>query len=140
MDSQPITLLETDSLRTAIEKFATTREEEFPVLDDAGDLRGVVSVNDLLKKSLPEHLLWPEDLSPIYNFQPFSEELRTSGETKIADVMREDFISVKKDFPAVHLAKEFLENHVRQLIIVDENGHLAGTVSIKNFCAKLFWE
>lgn len=54
--------------------------------------------------------------------------------------MRDDFIKVQMDIPAIHLAKEFLVNKVRQLIVVNEHGHLVGTVTTKDFCAKLFWE
>lgn len=134
------TLQETDTLQTAIAAFARSREEEMVVLDRVGDIRGVVALSDLLKFSLPEHLLWLEDLSPIYRFQPFSDMLKTAGDTRVADVMREEFLRVDKHVPAVQLAKLFLVHKLRQLVIVDANGHLAGAVELKDFCGKLFWE
>lgn len=140
MDPEVITLQETDTIRDAIERFATSGEEEIAVIDRVNDLRGVVSLSDLLKFSLPEHLLWMEDLSPIYQFQPFSEMLKTSEDTRIADVMREDFIRVDQNVPAIQLAKLFLMNKVRQLIITNAEGRLAGIVRLKDFSAKLFWE
>ena len=140
MEKFPDMLQETDSILSAIKKFSITRSTELPVIDNTGDLRGVLSLTDLLKYSLPDHLLWLQDLTPIYQLQPFSDMLKTADETKVADVMREEFISAEIDDPAVKLAKTFLVNQLEQLIIVDKLGKPAGVVSLKNFSAKLFWD
>jgi hypothetical protein len=65
MEKFPDMLQETDSILDAVKKFAVTRSEELPVVDNTGDLRGILSLADLLKYSLPEHLLWLEDLSHL---------------------------------------------------------------------------
>lgn len=140
MDTRVITLDEADTLLQAIHTFAVTGVSEIPVIDHEGDLRGLISTADLLRLSLPEHLLWLQDLSPIYRFQPFSEMLRTAGETKLTDVMREDFLKVSEEVPAVQLAKLFLMNKVEQIIVLDAAGRLAGVVHQHDFAAKLFWE
>ena len=140
MEPFPDLLQETDSILDAVKKFAVTRMGELPVVDNMGDLRGILSLSDLLKYSLPEHLLWLEDLSPMYKLQPFSDMLKSADETKVADVMREDFVHAKTDDPAVKLAKTFLINKVFQLIITDEAGKPVGMVTLKNFSAKLFWD
>ena len=41
---------------------------------------------------------------------------------------------------AIQLAKLFLAQETAQLIITDANGRLAGLVSLREFCAKFFWE
>ena len=110
------------------------------MVDNTGDMRGILSLSDLLKYSLPEHLLWLEDLSPIYGLQPFSDMLKTADETKVADIMREEFDSAQVNDPAIKLAKIFLIGKLSQLIIVDESGKPAGMVTLKNFSAKLFWD
>ena len=140
IEEYPTVLQETDSILDAVKKFATTRSSELPVIDNTGDLRGVFSLSDLLKYSLPEHLLWLEDLSPIYQLQPFSDMLKTADETKVADVMREEFTMANVNDPAVKLAKMFLQTNLSQLLIVDDEGKPAGRVTLKNFSAKLFWE
>lgn len=133
-------LHETDTLRQVIEIFAKSRAEELAVIDRDGDLRGVAALSDLLKFSLPEHLLWMENLAPIYRFQPFSDMLKTADETRIADLMREEFLRVDADVPAVQLAKLFLVHNCRQLVITGAQGRYLGIVELKNFCAKLFWD
>jgi mannitol/fructose-specific phosphotransferase system IIA component (Ntr-type) len=140
MEKFPEMLQETDSILDAVKKFAVTRSEELPVIDNTGDLRGILSLTDLLKYSLPEHLLWLQDFSPIYQLQPFSDMLKTAGENKVADIMREEFVKANIDDPAVVLAKSFLTNKLSQLIIVDNAGKPAGVVTLKNFSAKLFWD
>ena len=140
MEPFPAILQETDSILDAIKKFAMTKSEELPVIDNTGDMRGILSMADLLKYSLPEHLLWLEDMSPIYELQPFSDMLKTADENKVADVMREEFTMAQIDDPAVVLAKTFLQTNLQQLIIVDADGKPAGMVTLKNFAAKLFWE
>ena len=140
MEKFPDMLQETDSILDAVKKFAVTRSEELPVIDNTGDLRGVLSLSDLFKYSLPEHLLWLEDLSPIYELQPFSDMLKTADETKVADIMREEFLKANVNDPAVKLAKTFMMNNLSQLIIVNDEGKVAGLVTLKNFSAKLFWD
>ncbi len=136
----PVTLQENNTLGEAIKVFATNNVDEIPVIDGTRELRGVVSLADLLKFSLPEHILWMDDLSSVYRFQPFSEVLQTADETKVADFMREEFVSVNEDIPAVQLAKQFLMNKLPKLLVVDDANRLAGVVEMKDFCAKLFWE
>ena len=140
MDCKIPVLREEDSVQSAIHTFAVSGFGELPVLDREDDLRGVLSIADLLQLSLPEHLLWMEDLSPFYRFQPFSDMLRNAGETKIADVMREEYLKVPERMPAIQLAKLFLVNKVLQIIVVDDRDRLAGVVTMRDFCAKLFWE
>ena len=133
-------LHETDTLREAIDIFATTQSASLPVIDSVGDLRGVLSLKDVLSYTLPEHLLWMENLSPIYRFQPFVDLLKSAGDTRVSDIMQELGEPVSEDVPAIQLAKLFLEQETAQLIITDANGRLAGLVSLREFCAKFFWE
>lgn len=140
MDTHPVTLLENNTLQEAIECFATKNVEEIPVLDDEKELRGIISLTDLFKFSLPEHILWLDDLSSVYRFQPFSEVLQSAHDTKVADVMREDFIKVEEDIPAVQLAKIFLTNDLHKLMVVNSAGKFAGMVDIRTFASRLFWE
>ena len=133
-------LHETDTIREAIDIFATTQSYSLPVVDSVGDLRGVASLKDILTYCLPEHLLWMENLSPIYRFQPFVDLLKSASDTRVSDIMQELGEPVSEDVPAIQLAKLFLEQKQSQLIITDRTGRLAGLVSLREFCAKFFWE
>lgn len=138
MNSQPITLFESDSIEKAIDTFARKKLLDIPIIDKEGDIRGLLAIEDLVRHSLPEHLLWMDDLSPILHFQPFAETLKNDTETKIADFMQEEFVSIDESVPAIQLAKIFLMKNIRQIIVTKE-GKLSGVVNINGFITKLFW-
>lgn len=138
MNSIPVTLLESDTLNTAISVLCSNQILDVPVIDEEGDLRGVIGMEDLLRQSLPEHLLWMEDLTPIIRFEPFADMMKKDEETKLADFMREDVVTVPSDMPAVQLAKIFLRQGIRQIQVVRDR-ELVGVVNLAGFSTKLFW-
>jgi nitrogen PTS system EIIA component len=139
MDQIPISMLESDTLSSVIEMFAHNDVKNVPVLDNEGDLRGTVSRMDVLKFSLPEHILWMDDLTPIYRFQPFAEMLRDDEETKLADFMNEDTVTVDENIPAIQVAKMFIVDNLSEIMVTRE-GRLVGVVRLNSFITKLFWE
>ena len=138
MNADPVTLLESDTLNTAISTLCSRRMLDVPVVDEEGDLRGVISMEDLLRQSLPQHLLWMEDLTPILCFEPFADMMKKDQETKLADFMSEDYVSVTPDTPAVQLAKIFLMSQTRQIQVLSGR-RLMGVVNLSSFSIKLFW-
>jgi len=138
MNAEPVTLLESDTLNTAVSTLCARRVLDIPVIDEEGDLRGVIGMEDLLRQSLPQHFLWMEDLTPILHFEPFAEMMKKDHETKLADFMSEEFISVAPDTPAVQLAKIFLMSQARQIQVLDGR-RLVGVVNLSGFSTKLFW-
>lgn len=129
---------EEDTLEHAIQALATTGQPALPVVDAQGDLRGVIGPEDLLRFSLPEHLLWMNDLSPILNFQPFAELLRKDQETRVADFMRDEPLVVGPETPAMELARLFITRGVPQ-ILVAEGPKLLGIVNLQEFTSQIFW-
>lgn len=138
MNSQPVTLREGDHLGRALDVLCGQHLMDIPVVDEQGDLRGVVSLEDVLGLSLPEHVRWMEDLTPILRFEPFADLLRKERETRLADFMREQYVAVAPDVPAIQLARLFLAKGVRQILVL-EGRRLAGVVTLPGFVAKLFW-
>lgn len=140
MRENVITLSDSSTLLEAINSFSCSNAEEFPVVDINGKLKGIVSLTDLLRHCLPENMLWMEDLSSIYKMQPFAEMLKNACTTKISEIMNQDFITVSEDVPAVQLAKLFLTDGIRCLVVINKEGNLSGIIKLKEFCAKFFWE
>ena len=138
MDRNPVILYESDTLNTCIATIAANHVDEIPVLDEEGDLRGVVSAHDILRFSLPEHILWMDDLTPILRFQPFAEMLKNAQDTKLADFMRESFESIDEDAPAVQLVKLFIVSKAKQVIVTNA-GRFSGVVKMDSVIRDLFW-
>ena len=129
-----------DSLEFAFRKFGESRAEQIPVLDDEGDLQGVVALKDILQYNLPEELLAKDDLSALYDLKPYAEVINKSSDIKVADVMTRDIETVSEDLPAAKLIKIFLQTPRRELLVVDGAGRLRGEVKLRDFCGKIFWE
>ncbi len=138
MDRNPVILDESNTLAEAIHAFCAYRVMDIPIVDSDGDLRGTIAIEDLLRQSLPPHLLWMEDLSPIANFEPFADLLRKDEETKIADFMHDQYVSIHPETPAIQLAKMFLMKNVRQIQVV-KGKKFIGVVNLHSFNAQVFW-
>lgn len=54
--------------------------------------------------------------------------------------MSKDFAKINADVRAVELVTLFLQSPEAELLVVDENNHLSGSIKLRDFAAKLFWE
>ena len=88
------TLRTTDTLAMAIDCFCRTRVPRIAVVDDDGDFAGVVGEREILRLSMPEYILWLDDLAPILQFEPFAETLKSEHITRVAEIMSTDIVSV----------------------------------------------
>ena len=64
----------------------------------------VVSAGALLKVCLPDYLLWMSDLSPLLNFEPFTEVLRNEQSTWLSDILVREFATVQMKAPCGRFA------------------------------------
>lgn len=133
-------LLGTDSLSFALRKFAESRAEVIPVLDDEGKLQGVLTLKDVLQYNVPADLLEQEDLTSLYDLKPFAEVLDRSAVITVKEVMSGSFEVAGENLPAAKLIKIFSQTPVREVMVVDGDGRLRGEVKLRDFCAKIFWE
>ena len=132
-------LRDTDSLKAAIDCFISQRLSEVPVVDRDGDMVGVVSAGTLLKVCLPEYLLWMSDLSPIINFEPFTNILHNEQNTWLSDILHSEFASVQMQAPAVSVAAEMTRRNASKCYVL--NGKkLMGIIDLPIFLNKIFRE
>jgi nitrogen PTS system EIIA component len=139
MHKNLITLRDNDSLQTAIDCFISKELNEIPVVDKDGDMIGVVSAGTLLHVCLPEYLTWMNDLSPIINFEPFTNVLRNEKQTWLADILREDYPSVQINEPAISVAATLLKQNAANCYVLDGK-KLKGAITLPNFLNKIFRE
>ena len=127
---------ESDSLEFAFRKFAETRANQIAVLDDEGNLCGVITPGDILKYSTPAGYPDRDDK----DFRVFADVIASSGNIKVGEVMSKDPVKISADVRAVELVKIFLESPEAELLVVDADNHLSGSIKLRDFAAKLFWE
>lgn len=139
MDDSFHFLRNNDNLKAAIDCFIAKQISEIPVLDRDGDMVGIVSAGALLKVCLPEYLLWMSDLSPIVNFEPFTNVLRNEQNTWLSDILSTDFSSAQMSSPAISVAGEMTRRNTSTCYVLNEK-KLMGVIDLPLFLNKVFRE
>jgi len=102
------------------------RVSAFPVLDEAGQVIGVVSESDLLAKlALADEDHMPGLISGIVRHK----QLEKARGVTAADLMTAPPVTVSPDETVEHAARLMYERGVKRLPVVDADGKLAGIVS-----------
>jgi CBS domain-containing protein len=98
-----------------------------------------VSTYELLRVCLPDYVLWMEDLTPILNFEPFSQILQKESKTWLTEIMTTEYATVDENSPAIQVAKEITRQHA-DLAYVVRGKQLVGIVTLANFLNKILRE
>ncbi len=106
---EPITIGPEASLREAAKKMADHGIGFLPVVDEKGDLVGVISERDI-----------------TYSFGNGKEN------SKVKDVMRTNIITVNENDTVAYAARLLSEHGIRHLVVVNDEGKLVGVFSIKD--------
>lgn len=121
--SRPVVTVRPDDTLEDVAALLTQRSiTSAPVLDESGDLIGMVSESDLLLSQLP-----PEGAAARY--RPPSLRRRAAKPEVVADVMVEDIVTVAPDADVADLAKAMVYHDVRSVPVVDDQANLVGIVS-----------
>jgi len=137
MSTRFVKLRHTDTLADAIDCFCRHHIPVIPVLDDDGDFVGVVGEAEVLTLSLPEYILWMEDLGPILQFEPFAQTLKDENITRVAEIMSKEFVTVEEETPAIHVARELMRQDVRQVFVV-RGKKLVGIITLSHLLQRVF--
>ena len=111
-----------------------------PVLDDDGNLLGVVTLRDILKYNLPMDYVLKDDLARLYDLKPLAEVIAKAGSVKVSELMSTEFEKVCEDVPAALLVRQFLCSNTSSVLVVDSENRLRGEVKLRDLCGKIYWE
>ena len=136
MSEAAVTLQESDSLARAIDLFLEYNATELPVVDEDGELVGVVTTNELVRVCMPDYLMWLEDMTPLLNFEPFAEVIRNESSTWLNDIMVDDFARVYEDSPAILAMKE-IGTHQTNYAYVLRDRKLVGVIRLHEFLKRV---
>jgi len=129
-------LLDTNSLKDAIDLFVSRGLLEIPVVDKDGDLTGVVTAEALLKVCMPDYLLWMDDLSPILLFEPFVNVLRNEENTWLSEILHHEYPTVHVDQPAIAVAEAMAKRNASTCYVVSDKT-LLGVITLPHFLNKV---
>lgn len=139
MEPNPVTLREHQTLEDAINLFVQKSLNDVPVIDNDGEMVGVVTAQELLKVCLPDYILWMDDLSPILNFEPFSHILQNESSTWLAEIMSQDYAVIDEKDPAISVAQEITKKKATRAYVL-RGKKLIGTISLRQFLNKILRE
>ncbi|HEX9870685.1 MAG TPA: CBS domain-containing protein [Candidatus Tectomicrobia bacterium] len=135
MHPNVVTVTDTMDLREAAKIFVQERISGAPVIDELGNLVGVISQSDLVEYELAtERELTVE--APFYR-QPYDESLDPSRGFQIEelpadtvkDVMTPYLITIQEDTAIREVAGRMAECGIHRVIVVDEDQQIRGIVT-----------
>lgn len=132
MTREVITVTKETTVRDLAELFITKRIGSLPVVDEAGNVIGIVTESDLVEQGKNVHL---PTVITLFDWVIYLEtekslerELKKMGARTVGDIFQQELISIAPD-AAISTAADLMSNrHVNSLPVL-ENGKLIGIVS-----------
>jgi CBS domain-containing protein len=131
MSTDVVKLSERATIREAVALLNSTHHGALPVINDAEEVVGVLSYQDVMRLALPEYLDGV-DLSFLpasSGFFPKSGEYDNLGDVPVKEVMRPGYLpEVRPAEPVAEVARVMLKDQARRVVVVDE-GRLVGIIT-----------
>jgi CBS domain-containing protein len=103
-----------------------------PVVDENGDMVGILSRDDLItqqkKLPLPSYFVVLDALIPLHSSRQVEKELEKIAATTVESAMTPDPVSVHPDTPVEDIATIMVDRKMHTIPVVDEEGRLVGIV------------
>lgn len=118
-------------LRSAARGETTTGVMGLPVLDDRGNLVGMLSMTDILRAVYPKYM-------SMMNLGDFAwdgmlESLaRQAGDRKVKELMASAVVTVHENDPLMECVDHLLKNNVRRMPVLDKTGKIVGMVYLRD--------
>ena len=131
MNPEVITVRENQSVRELAELFLERRISGAPVVDDQGELIGIVTENDLIFTNKKLHL--PRSIAILDAFffldspEKMENEMKKISGARVGDICTREPITVRPGATLEEVATIMAERHVHTLPVV-ENGKLVGVI------------
>ncbi len=102
-----------------------------PVVDDSGNLIGIITESDLIEQNkklhIPTVIAIFDAVIYLESLRQFEKELKKMTGTKVKDVYTRDVVSVGVDTPINEIASIMSDRHFHSIPVVDD-GRLVGIV------------
>lgn len=122
-----------DPLEEVERVLADARISGVPVLDEDGQMLGVLSAKDLVRRhaedtEVPEDLGFQDTVLEAEDTEPVAYRRSQRGELVAGDVMTTEVATISPDENLIATARTMVEREVHRLLVV-ERGRLVGIVS-----------
>jgi CBS domain-containing protein len=131
MTRDVITVTPETSLRDLAEILSGKNINGVPVIDDEGDVIGVVSESDLVERNKPLHIptvfVILDSIIPLENPWRMQKEFKRLTATKVEDIYSKPAVCVEPDTDITEVARIMSEKGIHTLPVVDR-GKLVGVI------------
>ena len=133
MSRDPVVVRTETPLNEAIQILAERRISGLPVVDDAGQLVGIISETDLMWRETgvtpPAYIMFLDSVIYLQNPAKHERQLHKALGQTVGEVMSSDPISISPDKPLKEAAQMMHEKEVRRLPVVDDAGQVIGILT-----------
>jgi CBS domain-containing protein len=131
MTREVITVTPETSLRDLAEILSQKNFNGVPVVDDEGDVIGVVSESDLVERNKPLHIptvfVVLDSIIPLENPWRMQKEFKRLTSTKVEDIYSKPAVCVEPDTDISEVARIMSEKGIHTLPVIDR-GKLVGVI------------
>lgn len=136
MTSPVITVQASASVKDVAKVLLQNRISAVPVVDDRGELVGIVSEGDLVRRPEGGTERQPRRWLMLLSEQQLATEYVKAHATRVADIMTRYVITAEPDTPLNEIATLLERNSIKRVPIV-HNGQLVGIISRANLIQAL---
>ena len=133
MTTDPITVSPKTSLQEAIQILAEREISGLPVVDDDGQLVGIISETDLTWQATgveaPPYVMFLDSVIYLQNPAKHNQEVHKALGQTVGDAMSERPTTVKGDRLVREAARIMHEKKVRRLPVVNDRSQLIGIIT-----------
>jgi CBS-domain-containing membrane protein len=105
-----------------------------PVMDEQGNLVGIVTENDLISKERPFHIPTIirifDAIIPLESDSKVEEEIRKMAASTVKDICTTDVVTIEEDTPLTEIASIMADRRIHLLPVL-KDGKLTGIVGKK---------
>lgn len=113
----------------ALDIMAAEKAAELPVVNDAGELVGLISTEMIIRRAIPDYIMRLENLNFLSQFEPFETVLKEETNTLIRDVMKRDLNNtVSPQTPLIQFTMRLLKEK-ENVLFVKQDAKLVGIIS-----------
>lgn len=133
MSRDPIVVRPETPLNEAIQILAERRISGLPVVDDAGQLVGIISETDLMWQETgvtpPAYIMFLDSVIFLKNPATYERDLHKALGQTVGEVMTSDPITVSPDKPLKEAAQVMHERSIHRLPVLDAESHVIGILT-----------
>lgn len=133
MSRDPIVVRPETPLNEAIQIIAERRISGLPVVDDAGQLVGIISETDLMWQETgvdpPPYIMFLDSVIYLKNPAQYERDLHKALGQTVGEVMSPSPITISPDKPLKEAAQLMHEREIRRLPVLDAQGQVIGILT-----------